>query len=118
MYMYARHVVTWRKPIAACAEIAIFLAICEEIAFFFCPNTAEIRHAQGPLEHIASWTSYSERCQEGPSWTVLPRAVSGRPRVQSRWSVPIYLVGLELALHKSSTPKGGTRMHVHVQVEY
>ena len=34
MYMYVRHVITRRKPIAACAEIAIFLAICEEIAFF------------------------------------------------------------------------------------
>ena len=32
--MYVRHVITWRKPIAACAEIAYFLAICEEIAFF------------------------------------------------------------------------------------
>ena len=33
MYMYVRHVITRPKPIAACAEIAIFLAICEEIAF-------------------------------------------------------------------------------------
>ena len=34
MYMYVRHVITWRKPITACAEIAHFLAICEENAFF------------------------------------------------------------------------------------
>ena len=51
MYMYVRHVITRRKPIAACAEIAIFLAICEEIAFLPCPNTAKIRHGQGRLEH-------------------------------------------------------------------
>jgi hypothetical protein len=51
MYMYVRHVITRRKPIAACAEIAIFLAICEEIAFFTCPNTAKIRHGHGRLEH-------------------------------------------------------------------
>ena len=52
MYMYVRHVITRRKPIAACAEIAIFLAICEEIAFLPCPNTAKIRHGHGRLEHI------------------------------------------------------------------
>ena len=52
MYMYVRHVITRRKPIAACAEIAIFLAICEEIAFLPCPNTAKIRHGQGRLEHF------------------------------------------------------------------
>ena len=51
MYMYVRHVITRRKPITACAEIAIFLAICEEIAFLPCPNTAKIRHGQGRLEH-------------------------------------------------------------------
>ena len=51
MYMYVRHVITRRKPIAACAEIAICFAICEEIAFFTCPNTAKIRHGRGRLEH-------------------------------------------------------------------
>ena len=50
--MYVRHIITRRKPIAACAEIAIFLAICEEIAFFTCPNTAKIRHGHGRLEHV------------------------------------------------------------------
>ena len=53
MYMYVRHVITRRKPIAACAEIAIVFAICEEIAFFTCPNTAKIRHGHGRLEHQA-----------------------------------------------------------------
>ena len=54
MYMYVRHVITRRKPIAACAEIAHFLAICEEIAFFPCPNTAKIRHGRGRLEHVGN----------------------------------------------------------------
>ena len=50
--MYVRNVITWRKLIAACAEFALFLAICEEIAFFPCPNTAKIRQAHGRLEYI------------------------------------------------------------------
>ena len=61
MCMYVRHVITRRKPIAACAEIAIFLAICEEIAFLPCPNTAKIRHGHGRLEHKQLKNSLSEK---------------------------------------------------------
>ena len=74
-------------------------------------------------QEVPSWTSESGRCQEVPSWTVSLMKVSGRSfvdgltqgiaivrkasrsvalvcmaHVQSRWSVPVYLVSLKLAL--------------------